>query len=239
MNGRLFAAQQPAPSPTAKPIVLRVGQCLAICLLASLLVGCGTMEVTKFKTRNADSYANTAEKNGVTIGVQPITDKREVKETFKINLLEKGLLPILLVAENHSASSSFILAKDKVFVLNEATGTTSLSQQSKVTSQTAGDATAIAGASLLAATSLAGAPLMIAGLKMASDATVIQHNLADKELYSRTLGPGEKAQGFIYFHYPKGDPLSDAYHVLVEVKESSTGESTAFDFKVNLRPTKP
>ncbi len=93
-----------------------------------------------------------------------------------MNLLEKGLLPILLVAEKHSTSSSFILAKGKVFVLDEATGATSVSQLAKVTSQTAGDATAIAGASLLA-----GAPVMIAGLKMASDATVIKHNLADKE----------------------------------------------------------
>src|SRR5438132_14385297 len=100
-NCGLFAAQQPAPSPAAKPIVLRVRQYLAICLVAPLLVGCGTMGVTQFKTRNAGSYANTAEKNGVTIGIQPITDKREVKETFKMNLLEKGLLPILLVAENH------------------------------------------------------------------------------------------------------------------------------------------
>src|SRR5882672_10825028 len=101
-NGHLFAAQQHTPSPATKPIVLRVGQWLVICLLVPLLVGCGTMEVTQLKIQNAGSYANTAEKNGVTIGVQPITDKREVKETFKVNLLEKGLLPILLVAENHS-----------------------------------------------------------------------------------------------------------------------------------------
>jgi hypothetical protein len=82
-------------------------------------------------------------------------------------------------------------------------------------------------------------PLVLASLKMASDATVIQHNLADKELYSRTLAPGEKAQGFIYFHYPKGDPLSDTYHIVIDLKESSTGESTAFDFKINLSTTKP
>ena len=110
-----------------------------------------------------------------------------------MNLLEKGLLPILLVAEKHSTSSSFILAKGKVFVLDEATGATSVSQLAKVTSQTAGDATAIAGASLLAATSLAGAPLMIAGLKMASDATVIQHNLADSGGERRGVSPPVQA----------------------------------------------
>ena len=201
-----------------------------------LTAGCGTMKVTELKTGSAESYADHARKNGVAIGVRPFTDKKEIKETFKIDLLAKGLLPILLVAENQSESSSFILAKDRVFVLSEATGITNTSQRAAVTSETGGNATAIAGAVLLGATSLAGAPLMIAGLKMASDATIIQHNLADKEFYSRTLGPKQKAQGFIYFQFPKESPPSGAYHVLIELKDSATGEPTPFDFTVNLNP---
>lgn len=212
---------------------------LPVAAAAVLLTGCGTMQVTTLKTQSAGAYAQHAEKNGVTVGVQPLTGKKEIKETFRVDLREKGLLPILLVAENHSASSSFILAKDKVYVLNEATGATNVSQQAKVSSETGGQATAIAGATLLAATSLAGAPLMIAGLKMASNATVIQHNLADKELYSRTLGPGQKAQGFIYFQYPKGTALSGTYYVAVELKESSTGEVIPFSFKVSLTSSNP
>src|SRR5260221_11522436 len=204
-----------------------------------LQAGCSTMSVPELKTGRADSYLKHEEKAGLTIGTQALTDRRQIKDTFKINMLDKGLLPILLVAENQSASASFILAKDKVFVFSEANLTTNTYRAEKVTSETPGGAVAIAGASLIAATSLAGAQLLLAGLKMASDATVIQHNLADKELYSRTLGPGQKAQGFIYFQYPKENPPSGAYHVLVEVKDSSTGEPTTFDSRVDLTLPKP
>jgi hypothetical protein len=234
MRNRLFVAQHRAQSSSSNRSIIRVGQWPAIwLLLASLLVGCGTMEVTPLKTRSADTYANTAQKNGVTIGVQPLTDRREVKETFKVNLLEKGLLPILLVAENHSTSSTFILAKEKVFVLNEATGATNTSQREKMASEAVGNAGTAIGVATMSL------PLVLASLKMASDATVIQHNLADKELYSRTLGPGQRAHGFIYFHYPKGTALSGGYHVVVELKDSSTGETTPFDFKVSLTQAKP
>ena len=196
----------------------------------TLLTGCGTMKVTELKTDSAESYADHARKNGVAIGVRPFTDKKEIKETFKIDLLAKGLLPILLVAENQSESSSFILAKDRVSVLSEATGVTNISGRTEVKSDTAGNALTVAGAALGAT------PLLLVGLKMASDATIIQHNLADKEFYSRTLGPRQKAQGFIYFQFPKESPPSGAHHVLIELKDSATGELTPFDFSVNLNP---
>ncbi len=201
--------------------------------MSALSTGCGTMEVTALKTQGAAAYAQHAEKDGVTIGVHPLTDRKEIKETFRVDLRESGLLPILLVAENHHASASFILAKDKVYVLNEATQATNTSQQTKVASETGGQAAAALG---VAGISL---PLVVVGLKLASDATVIQHNLADKEFYSRTLGPGQKAQGFIYFKYPKGTSLAGAYRVVVELKNSSTGAVTPFDFKVNLNSSIP
>ena len=192
------------------------------------------MSVTPLTTGNAASYTQHEQKNGVAVGIHPITDKGEIKDMFKVNLLDKGLLPILVVAENQSASASFIIAKEKIVVLSETTGTTNTSQRKEVTSGTAGTAVGIAGAVLVGAGSLAAAPLLFAGLKMASNATVIQHNLADKEFYSRTLGPGEKAQGFVYFQFPKESPPSGNYHVVAEVKNSATGEATTFDFPVNL-----
>ena len=201
---------------------------------ALLLAGCTTMSVTPLTTGSADSYTQHEQTNGLVIGIRPMTDRREIKHMFKVNLLDEGLLPILVVAESQSASGSFIIAKDKVYVLNEATGTTNTSQQEEVASGTAGTAVGITGAVLVGAGSLAAAPLLFTGLKMASNATVIQYNLADKEFYSRTLGPGEKAQGFVYFQFPKESPPSGNYHVVAEVKNSATGEATTFDFPMKL-----
>jgi hypothetical protein len=207
-------------------------------VLLFLISGCTTMSVAPLKTGNADSYTQHEQKNGLVIGIRPMTDKREIKDMFKNNLLDNGLLPILVVAENQSASASFIIAKEKVFVLNEDTGTTNRSQTTEVASGDAGTAIGLTGAVLDLANPVLAAPLVIAGMKMASNATVIQYNLADKEYYSRTLGPGEKAQGFVYFQFPNESPLSGNYHIVAEVKNSATGEATTFDFPVNLTLTK-
>jgi hypothetical protein len=195
--------------------------------------GCSTMKVTPLTTGSADSYTQHEEKNGVVVGIRPMTDKREIEDMFKVNLLNKGLLPILVVVENQSASNSFIIARDKLGVLNEATGTTNSSQRKKVTSG-GGEALAITGSLLVASGSLVAAPLLFIGEQKASNASVIEFNLADKEFYSRTLGPGEKAQGFVYSQFPPKNPLSGNYHVVAEVKNPATGETTTFDLPLNL-----
>jgi hypothetical protein len=191
------------------------------------------MKMAPLTTGSAGSYTQHEQTNGVVVGIRPMTDKQEIMDTFKINLLEKGLLPILVVVENQSASDSFIIAKDKVYVLNEATGTTSSSQRKKVTSG-GGEALAITGGILVATGSLVAAPLLFTGMQKASNASVIEFNLADKEFYSWTLGPGEKAQGFVYFQFTKNSPPSGNYHVVAEVKNPATGEATTFDFPANL-----
>lgn len=205
---------------------------LLILASSCLILASCTMSVTPLTTGSAVSYAEHEQKNGITIGIKPMTNKGEIVAMFKVNLFDVGLLPILVVAENQSASASFIIAKDKVFVLNEVTKTTSSSQRKEVTSGISATAVGYAGAAL------GSTPLLIAGVIMASDATVIQHNLADKEFYSRTLGPGEKAQGFVYFQFPKESLPSGNYHLVAEVTNSATGKATTFDFPVNLTLTK-
>lgn len=208
------------------------GTYTVLLLLALLVSGCGTMKVEPLKTGSAESYGQHDEKNGLVFGVHPFTTRREVKDTFKTDLLAEGLLPILVVAENKSPGTSFVIAKNQVYVMNDTTGTTNTSQTKDVSSgkETAGTALAVA---------TAGGLLSLAGLKMASDATVIQHNIADKEFYSRTLAPGDKAEGFLYFQFPKQSPPSGNYHVIANVKNSANGDAATFDFSVNLTlPTK-
>jgi len=212
-------------------------------LLASsslVLAGCSTMKVAPLTTGSADSYTQHEQTNGVVVGIRPITDKREIEDMFKVNLLDKGLLPILVVVENQSASDSFIIAKDKVYVLNEAIGTNNSSQQRGKVTSGAGEGMANAGGVMVALGGFAlplaiiGMPIEFTGMQKASNASVIEFNLADKEFYSWTLGPGEKAQGFVYFQFPKNSPPSGSYHVVAEVRNPATGETTTFDFPANL-----
>jgi len=188
------------------------------------------MKVTKLEHRAPENCTYHAQQNGIVIGIHPVTDKREVKDIFKTDLRSKGVLPILLVAENRNSSSSFVLAKDNVSILDEVTGLASVSRQTTVTSETAGGAISVVGAAAISA------PLLAVGMKMASDATVIQHNLGGKEFYTRTLGPGQNAQGFLYFQHPKESPPVGIYHVIVHAHDSTTGGLLPFDFKMTLAP---
>ena len=215
-------------------------------LLASsvlMLAGCSTMKVAPLTADGAASYTPHEEKHGLVVAIHPMTDKREIEDMFKVNLLEKGLLPILVVAENQSPDASFIVAQNKVAVLNAATGVSSLSQRKKVTSD-AGEAMQASGAVMVSLGGfvlpllLIGLPIECVGMQHASDASVIEYNLGDKEFYSRTLGPGETARGFVYFQLPNESPAAGDYHLVAEVKNSGTGESTTFDLPANLNTPK-
>jgi len=187
------------------------------------------MSVPKLETRNADACEHHIEQAGLVVGVHAITDKAEADQVFNANLLNKGILPILLVAENRNASDSFIITKEKVYVVDEQTLANAKSQRKDVTSGQVAAGTVM---------TLVG-PLFV-GLKMLSDATVIQHNLADKEFYSRTLAPGQKAQGFIYFQFTNPASLARTnYHVVAQVKDSSADKIIPFDLKLQLAPPKP
>ena len=205
--------------------------------------GCSTMKVAPLTTSNATSYTQHEEIDGLVVGIRPMTDKREIEDMFKVNLLDKGLVPILVVTENQSPSASFIIAKNKLCVQNGATGSSSSSQRKKVTSST-GEVMANTGGVMVALGGFAlplliiGMPIEFTGMQKASNASMIEFNLADKEFYSRTLAPGEKAQGFVYLQFPKDAPVAGNYHVVAEVQNSATGETTTFDLPANLNQPK-
>jgi len=201
--------------------------CVLVFVLNLLLVSCATMDIPESKVRAAESYPLKTEHSKLLIAVHPVTDKTEINETFRTNLLDKGILPILVVAENRNPSTSFVLAKNKIAVVNRESVETSTAQRGRVTSETPGSALAMAGAAVISL------PLLVVGMKMMSDAQVIEHNLGDKEFYSRTVGPGQKVHGYIYFQLPQGTAALTQHHVLVEVVDSSTGEAMTFDFPIS------
>src|SRR5262245_42690859 len=113
----------------------RVERWFLVLPLVIVLAGCSTMKVPELKVQDASTYEFIAQTNGLVLAVQPLTAKDKVKETFRTDLVGKGIVPILVVVENKSASS-FLLEKEKVFVVNPqlAQGTNSTSLGRKVAS---------------------------------------------------------------------------------------------------------
>jgi hypothetical protein len=200
--------------------------CIGTTMLVVLVVGCATMDIPEDKVRAGESYQLKAESKGLLVAVNPLSEE-EIEETFKTDLLKKGILPILIVAENHSLSTSFVLTKDKVTVVDREALETHKFDRTTVTSQTPGGGVAAIGAAGIP-------PLVIVGLKLASDAQVIQHNLGIKEFQSRTVGPGQKAHGYVYFQYPKGaaEKLNEL-NVLIEATDCANYQPITFNFPIN------
>jgi len=198
-----------------------------------MFTGCSTMKVTPLTASQADSYPKHQEVNGIVVGIQPMTDAKEIKDTFKVNLLDKGVLPVLVVVENKRPDTSITIVKDKVCLRDQAAGTSSLPERKKVTSDT-GKGLAAAGAVLVACCVIPAIPVLFEGMQMNSNASIIEFNLGDEEFYTHTLGPGEKAQGFVYFQLVGGTSTSGNYHLIAEVNDPASHEATTFDFPMTL-----
>jgi hypothetical protein len=193
-------------------------------LLSLVVVGCTTMKVSETKVQATESYQLKAEYEGLLVAAYPVTNKDEIEESFRTDLLGNGILPVLVIAENRSPSTSFLIAKEKVAVVDQDSLRKTSANREIAASDKGGESLLNIGGVLFSPV------LLITGSKMASDAQVINHNLADKAFYSRTVGPGQKVHGYVYFQLPQGSAAVARHHVLVEVSDASTGKTVTFDF---------
>ena len=201
-------------------------------ILAIGAVGCGTMSVPPDKVSGVDSYPVRASQQGLTIAVHPVSSQHELDEVFNMNLLKRGVLPVLIVAENRNGASSFIIQRENVKVGTAVDRASSIGPRAAVATPDSGNGTAVAGGVVMIASPIVGAPFLFAGLKMASDSYVVEYNMADKELYSHTLAPGQQAHGYVYVSVPAKAPPSDL-HVFIVATDSATGRSSTFDLPIS------
>jgi hypothetical protein len=179
------------------------------------------------------AYQYTAGTNGLVVAVQPVTDKKQIKEMFNTDLLGNGIVPILVVVDNKSPSS-YLLAREKVFVGKVSTNET----MGRLSTGSAGETATKVGAGFLAVAIISGpavvvaAPLLIGGMKAMSNADVIRHNLSDKALASHTVEPGQRAYGYLYFELAKGEKFEGGHQVVVELANTTQAQPLTFLFNV-------
>ena len=203
-----------------------------VVLMAIVTTGC-TMSVPEFKVRETSSYEQTTEKDGLMIAVYPTVQNSELDETFKIDLVSKGLLPVLLVADNRSQADSFILDTEKITMAERGVDQAKSGKRERVTSEGPGTGLIAAGAFAPLVPVLL--PLLITGVKMVSDAQIIEHNVADKAFYSRTLDPGQKAFGYLYMPVPENARSNGSYDLTVRAVNAADGRETAFVIPIEYK----
>lgn len=194
-------------------------------LCAGLLPGCMTMDVPPDKIKPLSAYPVKLEQQGLTIAVNAL-NRKEIDEVFGTDLLDDGILPVLVVAENRSPSTSFVLPKNKVAVADAKAVPSGKVEGVGQTKEAVGGTISAAGVILMS-------PLALLGTKLSSDAGVVMHGLGLKEFQSHTVDPGQTVHGYVYFPYPKGagdKPME--LRAVIEVTETSNFRPLTFDLPI-------
>ena len=186
--------------------------------LALLLAGC-TLTLPPLQPKAVDSYLHKQEQNGLAVAIEPMTNHRAIEEQFGTNLLDDDILAVLVVSENRNPSISYLLSKDR-FSLSLGSAVIGGASPANPVSAWLGTAVAILG---------------IIGGKMATDATVIGHNLKTKELQTNTISPGKGARGFVYFQLPKGTRLPTHCSIRLEAVDLQSQGVNRFEFVFDLK----
>lgn len=192
-----------------------------------MVVGCTTLELGPYSVQPPARYDIGQTQDGITIVAQPILDGGEVEKYFGTDFTSAGIVPVFLTVENRNTSSSVMVFKEKIQLH------AGLSSDAEVPDKVAPEGKlrvlTIAGTVLLSY------PLIWAALKAGSDKTVINHNFQAREFHTRTLSPGQTANGFVYFKLPEAIKLPDRWAVDITTLEAKSKQATRFRFEFDTK----
>lgn len=191
--------------------IIRLPTKLAVLLGLAALSSCATPPA--YPPKQAAECEYTATKEGVTIGVHPVFDQQELSQYFKTDLVDRGILPVLIVAQNDSRNATYALIRTNCWLAG------SFGFGSKEDLSTRRTEGALIG----------GIP---GGLIMA-DATNKRTGMADKELNDQTVSPGETARGFVYMKMGK-EQLIKGVTMTMQVRLEKVGAQEALDFTLPI-----
>ncbi|MGH9873332.1 MAG: hypothetical protein ACRD9S_12830 [Pyrinomonadaceae bacterium] len=178
-----------------------------------------------YPVRSASQYSSCQTKNGIRVAIEPVGEKDKQKKHFGTSFESQGLLPVLVVLENDSASSSLLLQRDLVTFRIEDDQTKGYSGGAASVRSKTGEVVAVAGA---------GGLVMFIGLKMIAGASEVKQNILVKELRSQTIAPGKAGSGFLYL--PVGKPRKEKRKgtLMVAVSLDDKDEAIRFTFDLEV-----
>ncbi len=150
-----------------------------VCSLAFVfaLSGCATKVIPAYQAKSVSTYRTSDTKDGLTISIHPISDDKESDKYFGTNLIESGVLAVLVVARNADTGSSKVLFSDSFsFIQGGSSSSTKVSDQ--FGHSTAAEGVAGVAAAGLLLMPIVGIPAVFVAAKLSGDALVVKHNIS-------------------------------------------------------------
>lgn len=93
--------------------------CQRFIVIATFIIfcasGCSSIEFA-YKPLPPVNYKTTGQNAGLKISVDPYVEKNRLEEYFGCDLISRGILPIFVNIENHTADDGYILLKEKTIL---------------------------------------------------------------------------------------------------------------------------
>jgi hypothetical protein len=206
--------------------------------------GCTAKKLPPYPTQAASSSPYSQVKDGLAIGIKPLTDSQESEKYFDTDLLSRGVLAIFVSAENQTAPGTFLLLKERFTlqtnqrvehrVSNLEEGKFPFHDAAQTVVNATGMAMRVLGIiTLQAAYGDPGAPFDVVARYIGAHEEGVKRKMRIQELQTKTISIGEETHGFIYFPQPPGYPGAEQWALHLEVQDINSKEVRIFDFILN------
>lgn len=213
---------------------MKLKDALVCCLVfVFALSGCATKVIPAYQSKSVSTYKLNQIENGLSIAVYPITEEKESDKYFGINLLEAGILAVMVMAKNASSGSSKTLSPENFSLNRGHVDYSSTKVSGELGRSRVGEGLAIT--SIV----LGGLPLMFFAGSMITDATVVKHNLERRAFRSKTLSAGKQTEGFVYFKLPDEKlETAETWVMRIDAIDMRNKDTLNFEFEIDLNHIK-
>lgn len=186
-----------------------------------LILSCAAPDIAPdVEIKKCSEYESFQIKDNLHVAMEPFQEKEIVKYYFGTDLTETGIIPILVVTENHNRTTSFLLpsaepelftTQNNLLIENNKTGNSGAfdTKSAKTTSSQEIDkynkSREIAAMAITTPIILLPLVPILASVDLGPSykAITVEQNIISKAFKKGTLSPGESESGFIYLKVPK------------------------------------
>lgn len=227
---------------------VRLTTIFLLIIFLPMMTGCALpwVKISEVPIKPATQYKFCFEQEGLVIAVDPFFEEERLKTFFGTDLLKHGILPILVVTENHDPKSGYLLEK-KAFSLamkvQQQADTKegidpSLPKSTRVNPLQSGPvavlglATAVLAPGLVLLSLPVLVPVDMHAKKIEGDIRKINENLNNKGFVDRTIFPGESHSGFVYFQVQDTETVKNVSIMLIKAKGIVSDKELDFVLKI-------